>query len=97
MLKRKMTVIVKGVLVTGYENELLKAIIRRNCKIETEAIASKIYWLGSRGFIPQARSDFGLEFERFDITGIVRDFELLKMVGAIEEVEIQNTKKYIVQ
>ena len=49
MLKRKMTVIVKGVLVTGYENELLKAIIRRNCKIETEAIASKIYWLGSRG------------------------------------------------
>lgn len=92
-----MTVIVKGVRDDGIEGrELMMEVVRRNCKMDPRLIGQEIYRIRDYEDGKLKRSDFNVEFEAFDMGGIIHDFELLKKAGVIKQVEKKQYTKYIV-
>lgn len=74
-----MTVIVKGVRDDDYEGrELMMEVIRRNCKMDPRLVSQMVYQIRTYEDGKKKRTDFNVEFEAFDMGGIIRDFELLK-------------------
>lgn len=92
-----MTVIVKGVRDDGIEGrELMMEVVRRNCKMDPRLIGQGFHRIRDYEDGKLKRSDFNVEFEAFDMGGIIRDFELLKKAGVIKQVEKKQYTKYIV-
>lgn len=92
-----MTVIVKGVLENNFEaRELMMEVIRRNCNIDKRLVNQMVYTIRSYVDGKQKLCDFNVEFEAYDIGGIIRDFELLKKAGVIKKVEKKQYTKYLV-
>ena len=84
-----MTVIVKGVRDDDYEGrELMMEVVRRNCKM--------VYSIRTYEDGKKKRTDFNVEFEAFNMGGIIRDFELLKKAGVIKQVEKRQYTNYLV-
>ena len=93
LIKYKM----KGVRDDGIEGrELMMEVVRRNCKMDPRLIGQGIYRIRDYEDGKLKRSDFNVEFEAFDMGGIIRDFELLKKAGVIKQVEKKQYTKYIV-
>ena len=79
-----MTVIVKGVRDDDYEGrELMMEVVRRNCKMDPRLVSQMVYSIRTYEDGKKKRTDFNIEFEAFDMGGIIRDFELLKKAGVI--------------
>lgn len=92
-----MTVIVKGVRDDDYEGcELMKEVIRRNCKMDPRLVSQMVYRIRTYDDGKKKHTDFNVEFEAFDMGGIIRDFELLKKAGAIKQVEKKQSTNYLV-
>ena len=71
-----MTVIVKGVRDDDYEGcELMKEVIRRNCKMDQRLVSQMVYKIRTYEDGKKKRTDFNVEFEAFDMGGIIRDAE----------------------
>ena len=54
-----------------------------------------MHWLGSCGGYNGVRSNWEAEAEMVDFAGMVRDFELLKLVGAIGSVKVKQRDRDI--
>lgn len=92
-----MTVIVKGVRDDNCEGcELMKEVIRRNCKMDQRLVSQMVYSIRTYEDRKKKRTDFNVEFEAFDMGGIIRDFELLKKAGVIKQVEKKQYTNYLV-
>lgn len=89
MLKAKKPVMyidVKGVDDMTDRRDLMREIIRRNCKVDHRIADSLVTWVGSCGDKDHKKCDYQLRLENYDLGGIARDFELLKKAGIIEHV-----------
>ena len=74
-----MTVIVKGVRDDDYEGrELMMEVVRRNCKMDPRLVGQTVYRIRTYEDEKKKRSDFNVDFEAFDMGGIIRDFKLLQ-------------------
>lgn len=94
---KRMTVVVVGVLDNDYKsNELMQEVVRRNCKIDSRLAGHMVYRIRSYDDEKQKRCDYNVEFEAYDMGGIVRDFELLKKADVIKKVEKKQDTIYIV-
>lgn len=92
-----MTVIVKGVRDDDYEGrETMMEVIRRNCKMDPRLVSQMVYQIRTYEDGKKKRTDFNVEFEAFDMGGIIRDFELLKKAGVIKQVEKKQYTNYLV-
>ena len=92
-----MTVIVKGVRDDDYEGrELMMEVVRRNCKMDPRLVSQTVYSIRTYEDGKKKRTDFNVNFEAFDMGGIIRDFELLKKAGAIKQVEKKQYTNYLV-
>lgn len=92
-----MTVIVKGVRDDNYEGrELMMEVVRRNCKMDPRLVSQAVYPIRTYEDGKTKRSDLNVEFEAYDMGGIIRDFELLKKAGVIKQAEKKQYTKYIV-
>ena len=92
-----MTVIVKGVRDDDYEGrELMMEVVRRNCKMDPRLVSQMVYQIRTYEDGKKKRTDFNVEFEAFDMGGIIRDFELLKKAGVIKQVEKKQYTNYLV-
>ena len=96
MLRHKMTIVVKAIVGGSNSGDILKEVIHRNSKMNREEIDRKMHWLGSCGGYNGVRSYWEAEVEMVDFAGMVRDFELLKLVGAIGSVKVKQRDKNIV-
>lgn len=98
----RMTVIVKGVRDDDYEGcELMMEVIRRNCKMDSRLVSQMVYQIRTyedRTYEDRKkkRTDFNVEFEAFDMGGIIRDFKLLQKAGVIKQVEKKQYTNYLV-
>ena len=93
----RMTVIVIGVLDDNYDgSELMKEVIRRNCKIDNRLASQMVYRVRDYEDGKHKRCDYHVEFEAYSMGGIVRDFELLKKAEVIKKVEKKQDTIYIV-
>ena len=92
-----MTVIVKGVRDDDYEGrELMMEVVRRNCKMDPRLVSQMVYSIRTYEDGKKKRTDFNVEFEAFDMGGIIRDFKLLKKAGVIKQVEKKQYTNYLV-
>lgn len=93
-----MTVIVKGVRDDDCEGrELMMEVVRRNCKVDPRLISQTVYSIRTyEDEKKKKRTDFNVEFEAFDMGGIIRDFKLLKKAGVIKQVEKKQYTNYLV-
>ena len=91
-----MTIVVKAIVGGSNSGDILKEVIHRNSKMNREEIDRKMHWLASCGGYNGVRSNWEAEVEMVDFAGMVRDFELLKLVGAIESVKVKQRDKNIV-
>ena len=55
-----------------------------------------VYSISSDEDGKKKRTDFVVEFEAFDMVGIIRDFNLLKKAGVIKQVEKKQYTNYLV-
>lgn len=81
----KMTIEVKGVKAE-MSRELMKEIVRRNCKVDSRIVDSMVDRVGISGETGHETYDYQIELENYDFTGIAKDFELLKKAGVIKQV-----------
>lgn len=89
MLKAKknhMYIDVKGVDDMTDRRTLMKEIISRNCDVDSRIIDSLVNKLGCYGDEKHKKCDYQLALENYDLRGVARDFELLKVAGIIERV-----------
>lgn len=92
-----MTVIVKGVRDDDHEGrELMMEVVRRNCKMDPRLVSQTVYSIRTYEDEKKKLTDFNVEFEAFDMGGIIRDFELLKKAGVIKHVEKKQYTNYLV-
>lgn len=95
MKKNKMLIDVNGVDAKCDADALMKEIVRRNCKVDPRVIYSMVRRIGTFGEgTHDKRYAYQIELENYDMAGVAKDFELLKMAGVIESVT--KTKCYIV-
>ena len=93
----RMTVIVKGVRDDDYEGrDLMMEVIRRNCEVDLRLVSQMVYSIRTYEDGKKKRTDFNVEFEAFDMGGIIRDFKLLKKAGVIKQVEKKQYTNYLV-
>lgn len=81
----KMTIKVEGVKAED-SRELMKEIVRRNCKVDPRIIDSMVNYARVSGENGHEVCDYYVRLENYDFGGIVNDFELLKKAGAIKQV-----------
>lgn len=91
-----MTVIVKGVRDDHEGRELMMEVVRRNCKMDPRLVSQTVYSIRTYEDEKKKLTDFNVEFEAFDMGGIIRDFELLKKAGVIKHVEKKQYTNYLV-
>ena len=92
-----MTVIVKGVRDDDYEGrELMMEVVRRNCKTDPRLVSQMVYSIRTYEDGTKKLTDFNVEFEAYDMVGVIRDFELLKKAGVIKQVEKKQYTNYLV-
>lgn len=92
-----MAVIVRGVRDDNCEGRgLMMEVVRRNCKIDSRLANQMVYRIRTNEDGKKKRTDFNVEFEAFDMGGIIRDFELLKIAGVIRQVEKKQYTNYLV-
>jgi hypothetical protein len=96
MLRHKMTIVGKAIVGGSNSGSILKEVIHRNSKMNREEIDRKMHWLGSYGGPDGMRSNWEAEVDMVDFAGMVRDFELLKLVGAIGSVKVKQRDRDIV-
>ena len=96
MLRHKMKIVVKAIVGGSNSGSILKEVIHRNSKMNREEIDRKMHWLGSCGGPDGVRSNWEAEVDMVDFAGMVRDFELLKLVGAIGSVKVKQRDRDIV-
>lgn len=87
MFKAKKTVMyidVKGVDDMTDRRDLMKEIIRRNCEVDCRIIDSLVTKMGTCGDDKYKKCDYQLKLENYDLSGVARDFELLKKAKIIE-------------
>lgn len=87
MLKAKknhMYINVKGVDDMMDRRTLMKEIISRNCDVDLRIIDSLVNKLGCYGDEKHKKCDYQIELENYDLRGVARDFELLKVAGIID-------------
>mgnify|MGYP003236100603 CR=1 FL=1 len=82
--KNPMYIDVKGVDDMTDRRTLMKEIISRNCDIDSRIIDSLVNKLGCYGDEKHKKCDYQLALENYDLRGVARDFELLKVAGIID-------------
>ena len=82
--KNPMYIDVKGVDDMTDRRTLMKEIISRNCDIDLRIIDSLVNKLVCYGDEKHKKCDYQLALENYDLRGVARDFELLKVAGIID-------------
>lgn len=82
--KNNMCINVKGVDDMTDRSTLMKEIISRNCDVDLRIIDSLVNKLGCYGDEKHKKCDYQLALENYDLRGVARDFELLKVAGIID-------------
>lgn len=64
--------------------------------MDQRLVSQTVYSIRTYEDRKKKRTDFNVEFEAFDMAGIIRDFKLLQKAGVIKQVEKKQYTNYLV-